>query len=166
MYTKRCSKCKETKEIHLFTKNRTRYDGLGSHCKMCHAAKHREPSDKEKNKIVVREPKNRFKRSQNSAKDRKVSWELTYYQWIMLILGKGCHYCDGRLPETGSSLDRKDSSIGYIRENVVPCCWECNKVKCDLLTYEEMVEVGKLLKRLRNFGSVVQSSLWDSKSNL
>ena len=31
-----------------------------------------------------------------------------------------------------SGLDRIDSEKGYIHGNVVPCCWECNKIKSAL----------------------------------
>jgi hypothetical protein len=31
-----------------------------------------------------------------------------------------------------SGLDRIDSEKGYVHGNVVPCCWECNKIKSAL----------------------------------
>jgi hypothetical protein len=86
----------------------------------------------------------------NGAKKRNLCWELTLEQWQNLVIGKTCHYCDGGLPEAGCALDRKDSSVGYTINNVVPCCSECNEIKGDNLTYEEMVEIAKLLKALRN----------------
>lgn len=49
-----------------------------------------------------------------------------------------CEYCGGPLNPTGHCLDRKDSSVGYLIDNVVPCCYPCNKIKNNLLTYEEM----------------------------
>lgn len=35
-------------------------------------------------------------------------------------------------------LDRKDNSLGYIIDNVLPCCGDCNKVRNTVLTVEEM----------------------------
>lgn len=58
------------------------------------------------------------------------------------LTSSNCFYC-GRKPETVSKsksshseylyngLDRVDSSKGYVEENIVPCCWACNKMKLD-----------------------------------
>ncbi len=54
------------------------------------------------------------------------------------LLQLPCEYCGQELNPTGSGLDRKDSSVGYILANVVPCCRNCNRVKNSILTYEEM----------------------------
>jgi hypothetical protein len=54
------------------------------------------------------------------------SFELTkeemfnYYQ-------NNCFYCGDKIDTIG--LDRKDSNIGYIKSNIVPCCRTCNWMK-------------------------------------
>jgi 5-methylcytosine-specific restriction endonuclease McrA len=45
-----------------------------------------------------------------------------------------------------SGIDRKDNEKGYTEENCVPCCKRCNGIKGEWLSYEEMLEVGGLLK--------------------
>lgn len=52
-------------------------------------------------------------------------FELTYEQGAELLL-KPCHYC-GTTEKIG--IDRKDSKIGYILSNCLPCCTMCNYMK-------------------------------------
>jgi hypothetical protein len=40
-----------------------------------------------------------------------------------------CHYCGDSIDTIG--LDRVDSSKGYEIDNVVPCCYPCNRMKMD-----------------------------------
>lgn len=53
-----------------------------------------------------------------------------------------CYYCNNKLITVG--FDRIDSSIGYIRENVVPSCYVCNKMKMDR-NQEEFLNYCKLI---------------------
>lgn len=54
-----------------------------------------------------------------------------------------CEYCGAEPSQiiTGSrhrgnyiynGIDRIDNKLGYIKGNVVPCCWQCNKSKADM----------------------------------
>lgn len=75
----------------------------------------------------------------HSAKNRKHEFALTFDQWYKLTQ-QICHYC-GVPPlqintRKGYStsfayngLDRVDNSIGYVINNVVPCCKVCNIAK-------------------------------------
>lgn len=69
-----------------------------------------------------------------------------------------CHYCGipqeswEQLKKPGFSnnshkynfsLDRKDPLIGYITSNIVIACDDCNRVKSNVLTYDEMLFIGK-----------------------
>lgn len=47
-----------------------------------------------------------------------------------------CAYC-GTFPAHG--IDRRDNSKGYILENSVPCCFECNFAKRDM-SVEEFIQ--------------------------
>lgn len=40
-------------------------------------------------------------------------------------------------------VDRKDSKIGYTIDNITWACHRCNTIKNNLLTYEEMKEIGQ-----------------------
>jgi len=47
------------------------------------------------------------------------------------------------------SIDRKDSSIGYTKDNIVLCRWIINKIKNDL-TLEELVSILEDINKTRN----------------
>jgi len=76
----------------------------------------------------------------HGAEERNLEWDLTKKQ-LRTMTKKDCHYC-GKPPSKSigenlngeyiyNGLDRVDSSIGYTKENVVPCCWSCNQLKGD-----------------------------------
>jgi hypothetical protein len=90
----------------------------------------------------------RFSTLKYSAKRRGYACEITLDQ-LKILISKPCHYCQGPLNETGAGVDRKNNSVGYIFDNLVPCCRPCNIIKNDLLTEYEMLQVAKLLRRLR-----------------
>ena len=88
-------------------------------------------------------------------------WSISYAQFLEFIKIKNCHYCGaGNLwplpfgPHNAdgeyrfrSNLDRKDNTKEYTKENCVVCCPTCNKTKSSLLTYKEMLAVGKLRRK-------------------
>jgi hypothetical protein len=76
--------------------------------------------------------------------------KINLKQYSKLVASGTCRYCGKPLPETGGGLDRKNSDLGYTIKNCVPCCTICNRMRGeDAISYEEMFEVVKLLKRLR-----------------
>lgn len=60
------------------------------------------------------------------------------------IFSNPCSYC-GTLEKVG--CDRLDNSKGHVKSNVVPACYNCNTIRKDLFSFEEMVKIGKFLKR-------------------
>ena len=52
-------------------------------------------------------------------------FEMTDEEFFHLIELE-CFYCG---TENGNGIDRVDNAIGYIRDNVVPCCKTCNYIK-------------------------------------
>ena len=62
-----------------------------------------------------------------------------------------CIYC--RTPFTATNpptRDRKDSSLGYdVPGNVVLSCRDCNLIKNNILTYEEMLIIGPIVADLK-----------------
>jgi 5-methylcytosine-specific restriction endonuclease McrA len=91
----------------------------------------------------------KYSRLKYEAKRRKLEFSLTREEYAQLRNGASCHYCGGPLPDYGYALDRKDSSQGYTRDNVVPCCRICNHAKGDELSYTEMLELGRAVARIR-----------------
>lgn len=91
---------------------------------------------------------NPYKTSISTAKRRKLEWDISEEEYS-IITSRRCHYCDGDLGRSGCRLDRKDNSVGYLKENVIPCCYSCNMIRNDLLTVEEMEVAMKAVLELR-----------------
>src|SRR5271157_1122349 len=77
---------------------------------------------------------------------------LSYEDFISVINSGAatCFYCGVKISwakyvsslkdrKMNYSLDRKDNSKGYSKDNVVACCKECNYTKSDVYTFEEML---------------------------
>ena len=45
------------------------------------------------------------------------------------------------------SIDRKDSNRGYELDNIVLACMRCNIIKSNFFTYEEMLKLGKIIRK-------------------
>jgi hypothetical protein len=93
------------------------------------------------------------------AKSRGFEWNLSYSEFVEVATGN-CFYCNAEpkmwdcvsgapsvrkdCPNINpkdykikfSGVDRLNSDLGYVPENVVPCCVSCNRAKSDL-TIEE-----------------------------
>jgi ribosomal protein L34E len=62
------------------------------------------------------------------AKKRSIHFTLTKAQFESLIL-QPCFYCGYQKESEVNGLDRLDNQLGYIEENVKPCCQICNDMK-------------------------------------
>lgn len=60
------------------------------------------------------------------------------------FLAGPCFYCGGPLNPTGTGLDRKTPSKGYVLGNVVSCCGKCNEAKNSLSQAEFAEWVAKV----------------------
>ena len=93
----------------------------------------------------------------NKRRRKQKTFDLTFEEFLEFTNISQCHYCNmpiNWVRHTGSgqyryNLDRKDSSIGYSKENCVVCCKRCNYMKGDQFSYEEFVNVVDLLQSLR-----------------
>lgn len=106
--------------------------------------------------------KARYSRLKNSSKKRNLICTLTLEEFSQ-ITAWPCYYCDGRLGETGSGLDRADNTKGYTLENSLPCCDFCNSIKSDLLTANETLVAIAAIK-LYQAGKLFHSSKLSSKT--
>jgi len=85
----------------------------------------------------------------NRAKKQGIYFNLTsaefreWYEAQPMI----CHYCKspltrrGAIELTSESVDRVDSSLGYIKGNLVLACRRCNSIKGNWFSREEMLEI-------------------------
>ena len=91
-----------------------------------------------------------------SAKNRGYKFELNIDEFETLVTGD-CVYCGTppnkeRKPNKGvnggfmyTGIDRIDSNFGYIKGNVVSCCWDCNRAKGTLSVDEFDQWIGRLV---------------------
>lgn len=83
-----------------------------------------------------------YREYKKSAQKRGLTFALKVGDFRPLIADK-CHYC-GAAPRKQrgtmvyNGIDRIDSADGYRAENVVTCCWFCNRAKGDA-TQEEFL---------------------------
>lgn len=81
----------------------------------------------------------RFYNAKTGAKRRNILFEISIEKFEEM-LKLPCYYCNNDMnfkSTTGSNLDRIDNNIGYIESNIISCCWNCNKIKGNVLTFEE-----------------------------
>lgn len=67
-------------------------------------------------------------------------------KWMIEFCKQPCIYC-GDTRNIG--LDRIDNSKGHTKDNVVPCCYECNCARMDNFTHDEMKILGKTIKEIK-----------------
>jgi len=92
---------------------------------------------KEYKKAHHRTPKGKYTKIKRSAKVREINFALPFQIYESKLWGEPCHYCGVDIEVTG--LDRKDSNKGYVPDNVVPCCRDCNTKKQGK-PYEQFLE--------------------------
>ena len=90
------------------------------------------------------------------AKQRGYTWDLTSTQ-VRQLTTQPCYYC-GEEPSQGASrvwpngvylyngLDRVDNKLGYIINNVVPCCGICNWGKKAMTQEEFLTWISRVYK--------------------
>lgn len=110
--------------------------------------------------IFSKTPISRYKVLINTAKHRKIQCTISFEEFLQFE-NLTCHYCNDEITSKGSSLDRIDSKIGYVLSNVVKCCAPCNYLKNDYVSYEEMLEIVTLLKKLRK-----KENIWKKENNI
>lgn len=112
-----------------------------------------------KDSLITREylrrrtPEGRFTKAKHHAKLNGLSWaiEKEDFYWLCTI---PCFYCTDFFESinTGSHLDRIDSTKGYLLQNVVSCCRICNRMKSNVLTLEEMKAAMDAVLNIRKKG--------------
>ena len=126
------------KNLHEMTPNNT---GVRNACRACFKIYNdayrikNQPRIAARVSVYARTVKGRFNLLKNNAKYCGWPMELSFEEYQKLVSG-ACYYCGGDLPETGYGVDRIDSSLGYVENNVRPCCTGCNKAKLDRTEFD------------------------------
>ncbi len=73
------------------------------------------------------------------------------------IRKNACYYCN-RYPTIGSlnGIDRMNNAIGYLSNNIVSCCGECNSMKADL-------ESGEFIQKCKDVSANSHSKIWNNQ---
>lgn len=110
-----------------------------------------------------------FSRYKRDAAERGMLFTVSFETFIEIALAD-CFYCGksaDKLSKVNASrsqiyytgVDRKDNSIGYVDDNLISCCTQCNMIKGSSISFEEMIQVSNLLKKLRsNNGGLIENN--------
>ena len=77
---------------------------------------------------------------------RGLLYDLDSKWFIENILTKECIYCGDNL---NIGCDRIDNSKGHTKDNVVPCCYICNCARNNNFSFDEMKEIGVVIKSIK-----------------
>ena len=136
METKVCSTCGEEKpltEEHYYWRNDS--NTWRNQCKPCRIAQ------------SLQSLNGRYNQYRTGARDRGHDFEVskeTFHE----ITQQPCYYCGDHIGYCKTEdnwycgIDRKDSALGYIEGNMVPCCSNCNLGK-QRLSVEDFIELCK-----------------------
>lgn len=87
--------------------------------------------------------------SSYKCKDKKKGYkcDLIIDWFIPNIFDKLCFYCES---SENIGADRIDNKRGHMKDNVVPCCYDCNILRNNRYSVEEMKILGNFAKELRD----------------
>lgn len=154
---KMCLICKEIVELNNFHKNSNRKDGLAANCKECAKSISREWYSNNRERGIAnakrRKEKHRYdhqERLYNAAKDRSTgngkAFDITKEDVIIVdtcpVLGIPLSYTGGKASASSYSLDRIDSSKGYVKGNVQVISRKANAMKNNA-SKEELIAFAK-----------------------
>lgn len=124
-------------------------------CKKCSDLKKINSIDRTVNTTAIRPFEALYNNLVKHAKARLKECSITYQDFVDFTSELNCHYCNSsifwasvNLAKNGSryNLDRKDNSIGYVKNNLVVCCWRCNNGRGNLFSYEEWYGMTQYLR--------------------
>jgi len=150
-----CCRCKKEKDLKDFNKQKRTKDGYRYYCKECERVYLRVYRLNNREKILKNAAKyhlnNRekhlIKEYKRKDKDKNRENDLTFEWFKENISSKPCLYC-GETEKIGA--DRIDNTKGHTKDNVVPCCYDCNTARSNNFTLEEMIRIGKVIRAIKN----------------
>lgn len=143
----KCDVCGSIKEVvaqTIFGRKNSQYNKTGeTFCSNCANKKMYGKNSGAYKHGSVRYPEYRY-----NARKRKIKFNLSPEQFKEII-SKECHYCGGfsidrNKKSSGNGVDRKDSAVGYVLHNCVPCCATCNFIKNNM-RYKDFIDYIKKL---------------------
>lgn len=80
-------------------------------------------------------------------KKKGLEYNLTFDWFMKNIHNQKCYYC-GTVKNLG--IDRIDNKIGHTIDNSIPCCVECNNIRGNKFSIEEMLLIGPFVRNIIN----------------
>lgn len=146
----RCNTCGEMKPANKFRKNAA---SSGWHCLDC-------VPFKEKRNKWQQDVHSRYMFYVNRAKNHNWDFEFSEDEFEKLT-SQPCFYCGGYSKSTRyigeyCGIDRLNSDLGYIKDNCVPCCHECNVMKMDLDVFGFLNKVEEIYVKMNESRKVLE----------
>lgn len=87
----------------------------------------------------------KYTRIKNGANKRNLQFILTPEEYRDMFYLKNCYYCG---VDDCDGIDRINSSMGYIPNNMVTCCYNCNVMKMDMGHDEFIIHIKKIIDNM------------------
>jgi len=113
---------------------------------------YKEYKEKNRNKLNEKSKKyhhtiyGRFNHYKSQAKIRKISFSLLLEDFKKRW-NKNCFYCDDKIKTIG--LDRINNKLGYVEDNIVVCCFSCNRAKGNFSIYKFINKCKKITQNMK-----------------
>lgn len=115
---KLCPMCREFKPVSEFKVSHRKIDGYSEYCGDC----------------LNYSLKRRYARYNKRARNVNMKFDISKSDFDR-ITKQPCHYCGGYSVKYQGNvingIDRVNSKLGYVSDNIVPCCVICNRMKLD-----------------------------------
>ena len=131
-----------------------RNDGLSKNrvgCKHCIGEWRKQNFEKRYKHLLPKDIRHKYIHFKCAAKNRNLEFLLTKEE-AYLLFNAQCYYC-GKQYCLG--IDRLDNSKGYTKENSVPCCGCCNKMKMDLTLPFFIQQIKKIYKNHKKSSTTI-----------
>ena len=99
-------------------------------------------------KGYAKQPRYRYGAYKRNAIRRHYEWCLSFEEF-MFFWQSTCFYCGDPIETIG--LDRLDNTKGYIKDNVVSCCPNCNIAKFQMSVADFVTHIRKIATNLKDF---------------
>ena len=112
-----------------------------------------------------------FNKCKRNAKLKHIDFSLKYKDFLEFTKNKNCTYCSQKIiwnkygrENTKYNLDRKNNNNGYSKENCVVCCWNCNNLKGNKLSYDNMLLLSNVLNYIRQQKEYFYKRMWEDSN--
>lgn len=153
----KCNRCGNTTIVRADRFGRSKY--IPKSCSNCINSLQKEIADKKYK--ADRQDRYRINSIKSNAKHRNYKISFTDDE-IKEFLHKPCYYCG---IDNANGIDRIDSTKNYTRENCVPCCYICNRMKNKYSIDIFLDKVNKIYKKFHNESSTTISKESTSQAN-